>query len=301
MYEWNLVVQKMIDWIEENLDKEPKLLVMSKHIGYSPYYCSIKFHEVTGRTLKNYITGRKLARAALEIRDSRERILDIALKYGFSSQEALTRAFVSAYGCTPAVYRRKPVPIPILCAKVVLFPEHYKELSKGEKTMNNAGIHDVDVRMEYIPAHKYMGIFEERADNYGDFWKYHDCDTVCGVIDSLSHVAHPIVTGHTAGWFYKNGKRCYFYGLGVNQDFDGAVPEGFEIREVPASYYRVFAHPAFDYLKDNNVVMPKVEEKAWNYSPEKEGYEWNEEACLDYQRHNPEVLGYEILRPVKKK
>jgi len=30
------------------------------------------------------------------------------------------------------------------------------------------------------------------------------------------------------------------------------------------------------------------------------GYEWNEMSCPDYQRHFPEVLGYEILRPVRK-
>ena len=106
MYEWNKAIQKMICWIEENLTENPSLQEMSRQVGYSPYYCSVKFHEVVGMTIRNYIAGRRLAQATLEIRDTDERILDIAVKYGYSSQEALTRAFVSAYGCTPAVYRK---------------------------------------------------------------------------------------------------------------------------------------------------------------------------------------------------
>ncbi len=47
--------------------------------------------------------------------------------------------------------------------------------------------------------------------------------------------------------------------------------------------------------------MGKVEKLAWNYDPGLNGYEWNEEACNDYQRHYPEVIGYEVLRPVKRK
>ena len=67
-----------------------------------------------------------------------------------------------------------------------------------------------------------------------------------------------------------------------------------------AGYYQVFAHPRFDYLQDNGQVMEKVEKLAWNYDPTEKGWEWNEELCQDYQRHYPEVIGYEILRPVKR-
>ncbi len=134
MFEWNETVQRMIDWIEQNLTENPSLLEMSDQIGYSPYYCSNRFHEIVGMTLKSYIAGRRLANAALEIRDTDERILDIAIKYGYSSQEALTRAFMNAFGCTPAAYRKNPVPIALSNLKVVFFPEHY--ICKGEPTMN---------------------------------------------------------------------------------------------------------------------------------------------------------------------
>ena len=298
MFEWNANVQKMIDWIEAHLTEDPSLPAMSDEIGYSPYYCSSRFHEIAGMTFKRYIAGRRLAMAALEIRDTNSRILDIAVKYGYSSQEALTRAFMSAFGCTPAAYRKHPIPIALPNAKVVFFPEHYKK--NGGTAMKQAQPTEAHVRVEHIPAHKYIGIWDINAADYMSFWGRHDCDSVCGTIDSMSHVSHPIVTCHTAGWFYENGRKGYFYGFGVPDDYEGVIPEGFEIRELPASDYLVFFHPPFDYLKDCGEVMEKVERLAWNYDPGTNGYEWNEEACQDYQRHYPEVIGYEVLRPVRK-
>lgn len=303
MYEWNEAIQKMIYWLEDKLPDNPSLLDMSKQIGYSPYYCSTKFHEIVGMTIKSYIAGRRLAKATLEIRDSKERILDIAIKNGYSSQEALTRAFVNAYGCTPAVYRRKPIPIALSNIQVVLLPEFY---NKGEKTMNKTCLKNAEVRMEYLPAHKYIGIWSDKANGYGDFWSENNCDEVCGIIESMRHLSDPVIGCHMAGWHYVNGALKYFYGFGVSHDYDGDIPQGFTIKEFPASYYLVFFHPAFDYLKDNGEVMEHVENLAWNYDIEVENfnnqkYLWNEEVCQDYQRHYPEVLGYEVLRPVKKK
>lgn len=60
LFEWNETVQKMIDWIEAHLTENPSLLEMSNQIGYSPYYCSNRFHEIVGMTFKSYVAGRRL-------------------------------------------------------------------------------------------------------------------------------------------------------------------------------------------------------------------------------------------------
>ena len=74
------VVQQMIDWIEENMEDGPTLQKVSDAVGYSPWYCSCMFHDITGMTMKSYVSKRRLARATEEIRDTKERILDIADK-----------------------------------------------------------------------------------------------------------------------------------------------------------------------------------------------------------------------------
>jgi AraC family transcriptional regulator len=298
MYEWNEAIQKMIDWIEDNLTQNPSLLDMSKQIGYSPYYCSTQFHSIVGMTLKSYLAGRRLSKSTFEIRDTNQRILDIAIKYGYSSHEALTRAFVAAYGCTPYAYRKSPRPLPLSIKQTVLFPEYY--IGKGEASMSKSILKTPSIRIEYIPEHKYIGVYDKTSTCYGDMWASHNCDLVTGVVESMCHLSHPIVTAHTAGWNWSDNKRSYFYGIGVPFDYNGEIPEGFEIRDIPASYYLVFSHPPFDYLKDNGDVMLSVETLAWNFDPSAKGYKWNETECQDYQRHYPEGLGYQILRPVIK-
>lgn len=99
-------VENMVNWIEGNITRNPTLAEMSNHVGYSQFYCSNKFHEYIGITFKQYLSKRRLMLAAMEVKNSRERLLDIALKYGFSCQESFTRAFVDAYGYTPNQYRK---------------------------------------------------------------------------------------------------------------------------------------------------------------------------------------------------
>lgn len=287
------IVQQMIDWMEANFENGPSLPALSQAVGYSPWYCSCMFHDVTGMTLKSYMTKRRLSRITEEIRDTNDRILDIAVKYGFSSQEALTRVFKAEFGCTPAAYRRSNRPIPLTLHKHVLLPNYdEKRIITMEKTR-------LGVRVEHIPAHKYLGIREEKAENYCDFWQYHDCDEVCGFVTSMEKAAHPIVTPHTAGWVMKDGKKIYFYGTGVPMDYAGEIPTGFELYEIPASDYLVFSYPCFDFMTENVEVMNAVEELAFGYDPSEKGYRWNEEACPIYQRHCPEKFGYEIVRPVR--
>ena len=156
------------------------------------------------------------------------------------------------------------------------------------------------VRVEYIPAHKYLGVYRRSMTKDGEVYPGHDCDLVCGIISSFKET-DPVVAAFTAGWACKDGERHYFFGSGVPLDYKGEIPEGFELKgEFPGSYYLVFCHQPFDYLSENVEVMKRVEEMAWNFDPKTLGFEWNEEICQDYQRHYPEVFGYQVLRPVKK-
>lgn len=100
-------IEKMVEWVEDNIKGNPTLGEMSDYVGYSSFYCSIKFHEYVGVTFKQYVAKRRLTLAGTEIKNTNRRFLDIALDYGFSSQEAFTRAFANAYGCTPYQYRKQ--------------------------------------------------------------------------------------------------------------------------------------------------------------------------------------------------
>lgn len=100
------VIETMVNWIDENITKEPTLEKMADYIGYSHYYCSSQFHEAVGRTFKQYVSERRLNYAFLEVKEPGEKLINIALKYGYSSQAAFTRAFVSNFGLTPNQCRK---------------------------------------------------------------------------------------------------------------------------------------------------------------------------------------------------
>ena len=55
MYQSNQTVQRMIEWLEQNLLEDPGLLPLTKYVGYSPWYCSALFHQVSGMTLRSYV------------------------------------------------------------------------------------------------------------------------------------------------------------------------------------------------------------------------------------------------------
>lgn len=298
MFEWHKNIQQMIDWIEENLTENMSLDEAAEKLYYSPFYCTKKFHALTGMRLREYISLRKISKAALELRDTNLSIFEIAINHGFSSQSAFTRAFKRAYGISPGIYRKSLKPIPLLLKREVFNPY---SLGIGERCrMSKEGLFDVQVRFEHYPAHKFIGIRNIEAKHYWHFWELQeniaglDCDSACGLLESI-----PSLNGQIGGWYYANDKKGYMYGIEVPADFSGVIPEGMECLEIPESEYIVFYHPAYVYEDIAASVMKIVNEKARNFEPEKAGYRWNIDNPT-YERSNPENYGYAICRPVRK-
>lgn len=99
-------VEIMAEWVAKNITGEPTLKEMSAHVGYSPFYCSSKFREITGMTYRQYLAQCRLKAAYNDILNTDDKIKDIAFRYGYSSPESLTRAFVSAFHCSPRRLRK---------------------------------------------------------------------------------------------------------------------------------------------------------------------------------------------------
>ena len=167
MFEWNMSVQKMLDCIEENLTSTFTLEMLANQLNYSPYYCTRQFHKYAGISLRDYIRLRKVSSAVIDLRDTGERILDIAVKYGFSSQEAFTRSFKKAYGMTPNEYRKMPKPLPLMARRNVFDPYY---LGLGDTLMKKEA-QEVTVSIQVILAHRFIGIRHTDAPGYWEFWK----------------------------------------------------------------------------------------------------------------------------------
>jgi len=104
MHAWESI-QKVLDYIEDNLAQSHSPEELSKIAALSPFYFQRLFTRLVKRPVNEYVKMRRLARACETLEDKSKRILDIALEYGFNSHEHFTKTFKSAFGITPEEYR----------------------------------------------------------------------------------------------------------------------------------------------------------------------------------------------------
>lgn len=92
-------------YIEENLTNDIDFKEVARLALCSVYHFQRMFSFLAGVTLSEYIRRRRLSLAAFELNDSNTRIIDVAIKYGYSSADSFTRAFQSLHGITPSEAR----------------------------------------------------------------------------------------------------------------------------------------------------------------------------------------------------
>lgn len=99
--EWIERLNKSVDYIEENICGDINSEELGKICCCSSYHFQRMFSFIAGIPLSEYIRRRKMSLAAADIQTGM-RILDAALKYGYSSPTAFNRAFKSVHGIAPS-------------------------------------------------------------------------------------------------------------------------------------------------------------------------------------------------------
>ena len=321
MCNWQQTVQILVDEIDfcikNKLDEGLTLKNLASKFGYSEYHLSRKFKEISGMLFRDYLRYRKLAFALKRLRDTDESILAIGLDYGFSSNEAFTRAFKEAYGMTPTDYRRHPIPVVL---RTILRPFDCYLMGIGGTGM---AISSGEIKTYFvtIPAHKFLHIKNYESIGYWDFWQKQslipgqDCETICGLLESIPVKLDDLGgseensgSGQVMGFMNEpDGRICSWgiplaecYGVRLPADYDGEVPSQMLLCDVEEGEYLVFEHGPFDYEKENCAVEAKMEEAMKNFDYTASGY------CLDttpgrifYFYHDCERY-WKYIRPVRK-
>lgn len=104
--DWIISIQKMIDYIEDNITDSMDSELLAKQVYVSNYYLQRVFSILCGCTLSEYIRNRRLTLAGYELLTTNQTILDVALKYGYETHESFTRAFTRFHGVTPSLARK---------------------------------------------------------------------------------------------------------------------------------------------------------------------------------------------------
>lgn len=101
----NFYTKKVLSIIEKDLSEVPSLEDISSRLGVSRYMLSRQFKSDTGESFSQYVKRRKISEASKEIASTNRRILDVAMDFGYSSQEAFQRTFKDLHKETPKRFK----------------------------------------------------------------------------------------------------------------------------------------------------------------------------------------------------
>lgn len=274
MAQWHRNIQDIITimdgCIRTQQDEALTLRALADRLGYSEYYTSRRFRALAGMTLRDYLRLRRLAFALRDVRDTDRRLLDIAVQYGFSSNEAFARAFKKAYGVSPSAYRAAPGPV-VLQTILRPFDCYLTEGAGDRNETQSAG--EVRTYFVHIPAHKFLHIRNYESIGYRDFWQRQsaipgqDCETICGLLasipgklDDAGGKNNDAGSGQLMAWINEPTGRICSWGIPLAEAYGVRLPAQMQLMDVPAGEYLVFEHGPFDFETQNAAVEAKIEQ-----------------------------------------
>ncbi|MCR5226224.1 MAG: AraC family transcriptional regulator [Eubacterium sp.] len=290
MEEQRKAVREMQDYISEHISEDITISDLAKHVSFSPWYVRKLFLKHVGMTPAVYIRRLKLSKSALRLRDESCQVLDIAMDMGFGSVDGYQRAFRREFGCNPKEYSTSPVPIWLFTPTLIIDKE------RNQNDMSE--IRNVFIQVIEKPARK---VIIKRGVNANEYFSYCDevgCD-VWGLLTSIKSISGEPVCMWLPDHLRKPVTNEYVQGVEVEADYDGPIPEGFEIIDLPASTFLLFRGEPF--AEENYVAaITEIWDAEKKYNPDFIGYEWDDK--------NPRIQlepvgdrGYIELVPVKKK
>lgn len=246
--EWSERMNAAIDYIEENLSVEIDFNEAAEKAACSLYHFRRMFFAILGITPAEYTRRRRLTLAATELSSGTDRVIDIAMKYGYESPDAFTRAFRNLHGITPTAAREPGV-------MLTAFPRisFHIELKGGS---------DMDYRIIEKPSFDVVGkarkISLVNGENFvkiPQFWDefIHDKNGEKVLMELTQGKAGPVTRaielgicvgeGVKEGWWesptLSAGYEGFIYAIGAEKP-DKPVPKGFKVFHIPAATWAIF-------------------------------------------------------------
>lgn len=95
-------LNQLVDKVEQNLDTKLNYSELAKSVGINFATFQKVFPLVAGVSLASYVRNRRLTLAGKDLAQSNLRIIDVAMKYGYASTAAFSRAFSNFHGILPS-------------------------------------------------------------------------------------------------------------------------------------------------------------------------------------------------------
>ena len=295
--EWLTSIRTAIDYMENHLEDNISAQDVADHVYLSPFFLQKGFSLMTGYGIGEYIRNRRLYLAALDLKETKDKVIDIALRYCYETPESFTKAFSRFHGVTPSQVRGG--------ASITTFLPLTITLSiQGGKQM--------DYKITPMFPFKVIG-FQKVFDNetaYTEIPKYWDeiCEKYAFNVYAGNAPANPYeqaLVDNCIGEYgiciddIGDGKFRY---LVAGKYTGGNVPEGMVVYEFPRSDWAVFncIGPIPEALQ---AVNTRIFQEWLPGNPEYELYgnasvEWYD--CVTGEKTDPDYHSA-IWVPVKKR
>lgn len=96
------IITESLVYIEKNLKQKISIEEIADYVGYSKFYFSRMFKQEMNISIMEYVKERKVI-CALESILQGNKILDVAIEYGWESHSGFIKAFKSYYGFSPSL------------------------------------------------------------------------------------------------------------------------------------------------------------------------------------------------------
>ena len=248
-----------IDYLETVLDDEIDEKKVTQLSGYSYSMFSRLFSILTETTLSEYLRSRRLTEAAVILRNTDEKIIDVAFKFGYESSDSFGTAFKNFHGFTPSEVRNgRP----------------FKLVSRVQLALSVRGGRSMNITIQKKQAFTVAGVNEQIINSslcpsvWNKLYKKYSHDELASLgSDQSMGVCHDVENSSTIN---------YMAGYIVN-DVDKAISMGLDVLEVEEAEYAVVELVG---------SVPECIHNGWKYAMEvffpEHGYIHSEKPDFEY-------------------
>ena len=293
--EWLTSIRKAVDYMEEHLEDDISAQDVADQVFASSFFFQKGFSVMTGYGLSEYIRNRRLYRAALDLRETNEKIIDIAYRYRYETPESFAKAFSRFHGASPSQVREGAPIKPFLPLKIEITIHGGNKMDYRIKTMVGftvigfAGVFDGETA--YIEIPKFWD--EIRVKYANNVWKGNaPANAIEKAIADNSIGEYGVCVDDVGGGSFRYIVAGIYKG--------GEVPEGLTVYELPDSDWAIF-----DCFGQNPKALQEVNTKIFReWMPGNPDFEFPGRVNIEwYGEEDPNSPNYHsaIWIPVKKK
>ena len=271
--EWLSSIRTAINYMEEHLTDDISAQDVAARVHLSPFFLQRGFSLMTGCGIGEYIRNRRLYQAAVDLKETDDKVIDIAFRYGYDTPESFTKAFYRFHGATPSQVRGG-------AAGKVFLPLTIKLSVQGGSQM--------DVKIAPMFPFKVIG-FQKIFDNetaYTEIPKFWNetCEKYANRVYAGNAPANPYEQALVDNCIGEYGVciddigRGKFRYLIAGKYTGGAVPDGMVVYEFPRNEWAVF-----DCIGPNPQTLQSVNTRIFSeWLPGNPDYELSGNATVEW-------------------